>query len=119
MNNTENNWYTIMNNGQKHSLHKSHNSEQSAYLFSLFDDNYENADELIVDYANKQSDVMVHCYIGNVFETTADAFMLSVIFNKQNVIEKLLKINQHKLDKPYGLGLGLNVTPRDLLNNNN
>ncbi len=117
MNRTADNWYTIMNNKQEHSLHKSHNEdyEKSKYLFSLFDDKSENTDELIIDFANKNADFMVHCYIANVFETTADAFMLAAIFNKWDVINKLLETNKHKVDKLYAVGLGLNTTPRELI----
>ncbi len=117
MNRTNNNWYTIMNNKQEHSLNKNHNEdyELSKYLFSLFDDKSENTDELIIDFANKHGEVMTHCYIANVFEVTADAFMLAVIFNKQNVINKLLETNKHKLDSPYAFGLGLTTTPRELI----
>ena len=110
--------YTIISNNQEHSLHKSHNEdfEKSKYLFSLFQDNtVENADKLIIDFANNHCDFMVHCYIANTFETTADAFMLSVMFNKKKVIETLLESNTHKLDKLYGFGLGLMTTPRELL----
>jgi hypothetical protein len=107
-----------MNNKQEHSLCKTHNEEdyeKSSYLFSLFGDNCENADELIIDFANKYDNFMVHCYIGNVFETTSDAFMLSVIFNKKNVVEKLMETNKHKLDKSYTYGLGMYTTPRELI----
>ena len=109
--------YTIVNNNQEHSLHKTHNKdyEKSKYLFSLFDDNCENADELIIEFANKNCEFYIHCYIANVFETTSDAFMLSVIFNKTNVINKLLETNKHKTDQNYAFGLGLNQTPQQLI----
>ncbi len=117
MNRTNNDYYTIINNTQEHSLNKNHNEdyEQSKYLFSLFDDKSENADELIIDFANKYGDFMVRCYVANIFEVTADAFMLATIFNKQNVINKLLETNKHKLDSPYAFGLGMNTTPRELI----
>ena len=63
----------------------------------------------------KVCQILIHCYIGNVFETTADAFMLSVIFNKSNVIQALLHTNKDKLNKHYAHGLGLSCTPRQLL----
>lgn len=109
---------TIMNNGQEHSLHKCHNLnyEKAKYLFSLFDDNNcENTDDLIIEFADKNCDFMIHGYIANVYETTADAFMLSVIFNKKNVISKLLNTNEDKMNKIYTFGLGLTTTPREML----
>jgi len=109
---------TISTIGTTHSLHEEHNQdtyEQASYLFSLFDDGCMNSDELIVQFANENPDFELFCYIQNVFETRADAFMLSSIFCKKKVLRQLMKTNKHKLDKLYPYGLGLMSTPREVL----
>ena len=112
--------FTIVNKNKEHSIYECHNTDfsKAMYLFSLFDDSTnKNTDEAIIDFARLNNDFTVDCYIANTFETKADAFMLSVIFNKTNVYNKLLETNEHKLDKRYPFGLGMTTTPRKLLAN--
>lgn len=109
---------TISAFGQKHSLmecHNENNYKEAKYLFSLFDEKCENIDDQIVEFSNKNPDFELHCYICDVFEATVDAFMLSVIFGLPTVVKRLIKSNEHKLDKNYPYGLGLTSTPRELL----
>ena len=110
---------TIHYKGQKHILFSTHNKdyEKASYLFSLFDEDCDNADELIIDFANKHGDFMVFCYIGRVFEVKADAFMLSAIFQKQRVFDILSETNQHKLNQQYVYGLGMLLTPYQAIHN--
>ena len=112
--------FTITNNNQQHSMNVCHNTnfEKAKYLFSLFNDNNnKNTDDLIFDFAMLNNDFTIYFYIANVFETNADVFMLSIIFNKINVFNKLLETNKQKLDKLYIFGTGMYITPRDLLTN--
>lgn len=83
-----NRMYEIRVSGQSHSLHEYHSIneyDKALYLFSLFDDQCENSDELIIEFSNKYPDFQLKCYLANKFETTADVFTLCVIFGKKNI----------------------------------
>jgi hypothetical protein len=67
------NSFSIINHNRQHTIEKSHNVdfEKSKQLFQLFDDNCANSDDLIIKFANEYPNFELHCYVANVFETTA------------------------------------------------
>ncbi len=98
--------------GRSHSMHQCHNPDwaKATHLFDLFE---ENRDEEIIQFSELNNDFTINCYIAGTFDVTADAFLLSILFKNQNVFQKLMETNAHKLDVPYSIGFCESKTPRE------
>lgn len=111
------NFVEISTNGQIHSLHECHNEdyEKAKQLFSLFDDACENADELIIEFNKQNPDFEINCYIANTFDTVADAFMMSAVFQKTKAFQAISQHSPEKLNKAYVYGTGMSATPAETI----
>jgi hypothetical protein len=113
---------TIKIKNQEHTLIYGVNGthrEIEEKIFTCFADSTYN-EQLLYELSHQYSQLQLKVFVGNVFETHADIFMLACIFGKTNLVKRIYVENLNKVNKEYLFG-PMTTTPflQILFSNNN
>lgn len=100
------NFKTIKIGNQEHTMIYGANGtyrEIEEKIFTCFDDSMYN-EQLLYELSHQYSQLQLKVFVGNVFETHADIFMLACIFGKNDLVKRIYTENLNKVNKEYSFG---------------